>query len=261
MSMRSHDVIMGRSVAGQDVKLDIFAPNHLLITGATRSGKSAQLYALLAQCRDLPVVCTGIDPSGIVFAGLGDGLGGEKLRVMTTRDPERCIATLDEIVSMMDKRINGLLEKRIDKIDEYDEATPLMLVVFEEYPGLLAAFNAIDASNNARGKDRVELKLKSAVQRLALEGAKAGIKLVLLAQRADASLLTGVLRSQLTARFSFRQDSDGLRMLHEEITPAQIEKMTHFQPGMGYVEIAGTTPITQYRADFIDYSDFVHVFS
>lgn len=258
--MRSHDVIMGRSVAGQNVTLDIFAPNHLLLTGATRSGKSAQLYALLAQCRDLPVICTGIDPSGIVFAGLGDGLGGEKLRVMTTRDPERCIATLDAIVSMMDRRISVLLEKRIDKIEEYDEDMPLVLVVFEEYPGLLAAFNAIDASNNARGKDRVELKLKSSVQRLALEGAKAGIKLILLAQRADASLLTGVLRSQLTARFSFRQDSDGLRMLHEEITPTQIEKMTHFLPGMGYVEIAGTTPITQYRADFIDYHDFVEVF-
>ncbi|RYQ33957.1 hypothetical protein, partial [Bifidobacterium pseudolongum] len=164
-------------------------------------------------------------------------------------------------VSMMDKRITGLLEQRIDKIEAYDENTPLILVVFEEYPGLLAAFGAIDAANGARGKDRVELKLKSAVQRLALEGAKAGVKLVLLAQRADASLLTGVLRSQLTARFSFRQDSDGLRMLHEEITPAQINTMTHFLPGMGYVEIAGTTPITQYRADFIGYQDFVRVFS
>lgn len=260
MSMRSHDVVMGRSVAGKDVTLDIFAPNHLLITGATRSGKSAQLYAILAQCKGLPVRVCGIDPSGIVFAALGDALGGDGWRVKTTRSPERCITVLHEIVAEMDRRIDDLLASVQDKIEDYTDEKPLLLVVFEEYPGLLAALASIDSANSARGKDRAELQLRSAVQRLALEGAKVGVKLVLLAQRADANLLTGVLRAQLTARMSFRQDADGLRMLHEGIEPEQIERMTSFSPGVGYVEIAGSMELTQYRADYIDYTRFAKLY-
>ena len=129
--MRTHDVVLGRDTAGCDVRLDVFAPNHLLLTGATRSGKSAQLYAILAQCKGLPVRVCGIDPSGIVFAALGDALGGDGWRVKTTRSPERCITVLHEIVAEMDRRIDDLLASVQDKIEEYTDEKPLLLVVFE----------------------------------------------------------------------------------------------------------------------------------
>lgn len=258
--MRQQEIILGRAVSGRDITLDLCAPHHLLITGSTRSGKSAQLYEILAQCKGLPVQIAGIDPSGIVFAALGDSLGGG-LRVLTLRDAQRCIDVMTEILAEMDNRIDGLLEQRHDKIDDYTEQTPLMLVVMEEYPGLLAALSAIDTANGSRGKDKAETQIKAAVQRIAMEGAKVGIRLVLLAQRADAVILGGALRAQLTARLTFRTDADGARMLHESIEPEQIEAMARFSPGVGYIEVAGVQELEQYRADYISYADLVRLFS
>ena len=251
---------LGQTATGQGVFLDPSAPRHTLLTGATRSGKSTQLYGMLAQLKGLPVKVCGIDPSGITLNALGDALGGNNWRVLTLRDPQKIERVIFEIVEEMDERIDGLLRGRMDKFTRFDSSRPLLVVVFEEYPGLLAALAALDQASGAKAGNRVELKVRAAVQRLALEGAKVGVRLWMVAQRADASLLTGVLRSQLTQRLSFAQDADGLRMLHESVTPEQVQEAQRFKPGMGYAEFTGDIELTRYRADFIDYGELLSVF-
>lgn len=247
-------------MTGQALRLDPFQPRHLLLTGATRSGKSTQLYGMLVQLRGLPVRVCGIDPSGVLFNGLSGGLGGDEWRVMTLRDPDRVGSVITAIVGEMDRRIDLLLSLRRDNLDCFDASMPLLVIVFEEYPGLLAALAAIDQASGAKPAQRVEIHVRAAVQRLALEGAKVGIRLWLVAQRADASLLTGVLRSQLTQRLSFRQDAEGLRMLHPAITPEQIEDASRFVPGTAFAEFDGGLSLTRYRADYIDYDRFADAF-
>lgn len=253
---------LGRTRTGRDVSLDPFSSRMLTLTGATRTGKSMMLYVLLYQLLGLPVRVCGIDPSGIVFNALGERLGGSDWRVMTLRDVEEVRRVMTELVAEMDDRIGRLLDAKRDKFDEADfsDSFPLLVVVLEEYPGLLAAVSAIDQANGSKQADRIELKVRAVVQRLALEGAKVGIRLWVVAQRADASLLTGVLRSQLTQRISFRQDADGLRMLHEGITPEEIQAAQTFKPGQGFIEMIGEMPLTMFRADYLPYEEFVERF-
>lgn len=246
---------LGRSPSGRDIFLDPAAATHALFSGRTRSGKSVQVYTALYGLHGQPVRVAGIDPSGVLFGALGEGLGGSAWRVKTLRDPQRVIDVMAEIVAEMDRRIDLLLAERQDKFSQFSEGFPLIIVVMEEYPGLLSALQSIDQASGARGADRAEMRVRAAIQRLALEGAKVGVRLWLVAQRADAQLLTGVLRGQLTARFSFSQDDDGLRMLHEGITPEQIEAAADFLPGQGFAEIWGELPLTTYRADLCDYAD------
>lgn len=251
---------LGIDSRGRALGLDPFAPRHTVLTGATRSGKSVQLYNMIVQLRGLPVTVCGIDPSGIVFNALDDALGGSAWRVSTLRDTEKARDVMDAIVEEMDRRIDLLLKRKLDKIDDFDSLVPLLVVVLEEYPGTLAALAAADQAAGLKPADRIEPHIRAAIQRLALEGAKVGVRLWIVAQRADASLLTGVLRSQLTQRLSFRQDADGVRMLHDGITPDQIQAMQTFRPGVAYAEYAGELPLTLYRADLISYADFVRAF-
>lgn len=250
---------LGRTQTGRDISLDPFSPRMLLLTGATRTGKSMMLYVLLSQLKGLPVRVCGVDPSGIVFNAIGDGLGGASWRVMTLRDVDLITRVMSMLVEEMDRRIARLLDMRRDKFeeDDFSDTLPLLVVVFEEYPGLLSTLASLDQLNGARQADRAELRVRAAVQRLALEGAKVGVRLWLVAQRADASMLTGVLRSQLTQRISFRQDADGLRMLHEGITPEEIQDAQQFLPGQGYVEFQGELPLTMFRADYMSYEELV----
>lgn len=251
---------LGRTVTGRALGLDPFFPRHTLLTGATRSGKSVQLYGMLVQLRDLPVKVCGVDPTGILFNALGNALGGADLRALTLRDPDRVENVVNGIISEMDRRIGSLLDRRLDQFTAFTDEFPLLIVIFEEYPGMLAALAALDQSSGARGADRVELRVRAAVQRMALEGAKVGLRVWLVAQRADASLLTGVLRSQLTQRLSFAQDVAGIRMIHEGISDEQIGEMQRFLPGMGFAEYTGELPLTRYRAALIDYQQLLDAF-
>ena len=261
--MAKSELIMGRDVTGRNVVLDPFAAAHTLFTGRTRSGKSVAVYTALAGLKGLPVQVCGIDPTGILFNALGEHLGGSSLRVSTLADEEKLGLVLDELVAVMDRRIRDLLALKLDKFgpDDFSAARPVLICVFEEYPGTLAATHALDAAAGRKVADRIETKLRAAIQRLALEGAKAGVFVWLVAQRADAQLLTGVLRSQLTQKFSFAQDDDGLRMLHEGITPEEIEAAQKFLPGQGYVEILGSVPLTQFRADLLDYEGLCRIYA
>lgn len=254
-------MILGRTPTGADVELDPFAAAHTLVTGRTRSGKSVQVYGMLAQLRGLPVQLCGIDPTGILFNAVGQNLGGDTWRVSTLRDPDQAAQVMTSLVAEMDDRITRLLLARLDKFDhcDFSPSFPLLVVLLEEWPGTLAALAAADVASGAKAAERVETCIKAAVQRLALEGAKVGVRLWIVAQRADASLLTGVLRSQLTQRLSFAQDDDGLRMLHEGITADDIQAAQRFVPGQAFAEMAGTLPRTTYRADFIDYARLVQI--
>lgn len=258
----SPSVRIGRTRTGRDICLAPFVSQHTVLTGATRSGKSVCLYTMLSQLPGLPVQVCGVDPSGILFNALGDALGGQSRRVATLRNPVRVEQVLNGIVHEMDDRIDTLLGLRLDKFDsgDFTEDVPLLIVLLEEFPGMLAAIAADDMANGRKQSERLEPRIRAHVQRLALEGAKVGIRLWIVAQRADAAILTGVLRSQLSQRISFRQDADGLRMLHESITPEQIDAAQRFLPGQGFVEFAGTVPLTPFRSDFITYRELVDRF-
>lgn len=253
-------MVLGRTPAGVDVRLDP-AAGHSLFVGETRSGKSVQVYGVLAQLpRDGSVTVAGIDPTGVLLNALGPALGGPGLRVLTLADPERVRAVVTALLEEMDRRIGALLAAGQDKVTEFSREYPLVVVILEEFPGTLAALKALDAASGARVVDRLETLVRLAVQRIALEGLKVGFTIALLSQRADVSLLTGVLRANLTNRCAFRSDPEGLRMIFPAITPEQVEKSQAFRPGRAFAQLVGDATPFEYQADMITYSELAKEF-
>ena len=261
-SAKRETLCLGRTSSGADLDMSILeSPASMLLTGITRSGKTNELYNLIDQLRalELPVMVAGIDPSGIIFNAIGESLGGSEFRVSTLSDVQSVRAVLNHLVDIMDERIKILLKSKRDKFMavDYTPVRPFIIVLLEEFPGMMAVIATDDAANARKPIDRIEPKIRASVQRIAMEGTKVGVTLWVVAQRADAAILSGPLRAQLPRKISFRQDSDGLRMIHTDITPEQIQQAQTFKPGQAYAEFVGELPLTRFRADYLPYEKFV----
>lgn len=253
-STSSWNVPVGVKPDGSEVVLDLSHPSHILVSGKTRSGKSSFVYGLLDQMRHLPVTVAGVDPTGILFNELGDGWGGDALRskrIKNDADAAAVVQVLSMITEEMDRRIYLLNCEHRDKWSRNDfESDPgrrLIIVLLEEYPGLVERLQNLDSARGARTGDRFASKAAGLVGRIAYEGAKVGVVLLIVAQRPDAKIIGGPLRAQLSIRVTFAQDPDGLRMAHPELSSEQV-RQNSWAPGAGFIEADGVIPLTRFRS-------------
>lgn len=229
---------LGRSEDGDDLVDDWARMPHTVVQGVTRSGKSGWLYAQLAQLarRDHTVVA-GSDPSGLLWRPWA-AHRDPGLRVGGLASVEAHAALLERLIADMDRRIKLIPPDR-DTV-ELGPSNPLLVVVLEEYPGLLRAADAADRKLGAR--------VRAGVSRLLAEGHKAGVRVVIVAQRAESNVIGGFERAMCGLRLSFRVDNaDSLRLLHpgaavdrldEHMSaPAGVALLTG--PGAGLVRIRG----------------------
>lgn len=250
-------LVVGRTSEGADFALDLLGnPYHLALQGQTRSGKSVALYAILAQ--SVPsvqaghVVIGGCDPPGLLLAPWSDYAGAE-FRATGTGDLEAHVAALEAAVAEMDRRIAQMLSDGVDKLTP-SAATPALFFVLEEFPGLLAALRSADAA--LKPAERRLPRVKAAVQRLQMEGAKAAIRVLEVAQRFDAEIIGGAERSNIACRVTLRVDNgDAVRMLHPSATPEQIEQITRFESGYAFVDLPAQ-PGQVVRFDYVTYADY-----
>lgn len=246
--------ILGVSETGDVVSLDLAAGAHVIGQGSSGSGKSMALYGLLAQLRDaVDVRVTGSDPTGLLLGPWARNRAPQdRWEVPTpalgTSDPTAHVIVLEELVELMDDRIRAMPAGR-DSVDLTDPATPLVLAVLEEYAGLLRLLDQVDKKQGANAR--------ALVARVAAEGRKAGIRLWILVQRADAAIVDGYTRAQATHRISWRVDStEALRMLHADATADTVIDHSTALPGVGLITAPGT-PLTRFRAPYLDYASYV----
>lgn len=91
------------------------------------------------------------------------------------------------------------------------------------------------------------------------EEAKAGVRVLLLAQRMDASIVGGPERSNIGTRISLRVDNrDAVAMLHPDADPETVERVRGFAAGYVYVERPAGAPQVV-RFDAVDYSEYRRV--
>lgn len=241
------DIPMGRTEQGRMMNVNLAGSSHLIFQGQTRSGKSVATYGLLMQVAAMPdVLVAGCDPTGILLAPFHDSRHAE-WQAMTTRDIDAHVAVLDRVVDEMDGRNSTLASRYLDKLSSFTHDEPLILVVLEEYPGLLKA-----AAATKRDKD-----ISVRVSRLLAEGAKAGIRVLMLVQRADASIVGGAERSNIATRLTLRVDNAAaVRMLHEGLSDDSLaEDMRTNPPGVGLFESAG--PCHRVRTPFTMHPSYV----
>jgi hypothetical protein len=193
-------VIIGQSPAGDIVIDDLAEFPHLLVAGATNSGKSVFLRSLLLclmqQYRPGALELLIIDPKQTDFSFF-DNLpylrGGS---VLTDRNAAK--EALLELVNHEMPRRQQLMRGRSLKIKEFnqrypDEALPPIVAMIDEYAQLISIMPKKDA-------DAFEQDLMS----LAAVARSTGIHLILATQRPSADVVTGVLRANLDSRIAFK---------------------------------------------------------
>jgi S-DNA-T family DNA segregation ATPase FtsK/SpoIIIE len=175
--------------------VDLAAHPHLLVTGATRSGKSTVTARFLAELAPRPVALVGIDAKG----GMELGAFGPRLTVLATTRAQAA-TVLEGLIGVARARMEACAAEGARSIWELPAASrpvPVVVVVDEVAELFLSADKA--------GKEEAA-RCVNALVRLAQLGAALGIHLWISGQRFGSDLGPGatLLRAQLAGRICHR---------------------------------------------------------
>jgi hypothetical protein len=244
-------LVYGIDEFGRTVSVPFERATHLIAQGATRSGKSAFAYALLGQLAERARVCgdvevAGIDPTGLLLRPFGDG----PRRALGTVDAaDRYERALAGVVAEMDRRI-ATMPPRCDVVPT-GPGCPLLFVVLEEWAGVGRILG--------HKRDRPSATHRH-VARLLAEGAKAGIRVVLLVQRAEADVVGAFEREQLLTALTFGAATmDTAKMVHPTAQLSDDVLSAQATAGQGCALLNGPgLPVRRIRAPWIGgYGEFV----
>ena len=205
-------LVLGRDIFGTPVTADLTKMPHLLVAGATGTGKSVFLNAILCSIffRATPeeVKLLLIDPKLLEFSTY-DGIPHLISEVVT--NPRRAAAALIGVVSKMEERYRLMAELGVRNIEQYNKLVarelgstagpageapllplPYIVVVIDELADLMIV--------SAR-------EVEEALTRLAQMARAAGIHLVLATQRPSVDILTGIIKANFPSRISFQVSS------------------------------------------------------
>jgi S-DNA-T family DNA segregation ATPase FtsK/SpoIIIE len=240
-------ITLGTDEIGEAVLLDLSSAAHLIVQGATGGGKSMGMYSMLAQLAEAPDIrITGVDPTGLLLRPWANRWRDIPSPALGTATPFGYLSTLDKVVAEMDRRISTMPVGR-DSV-ELGPGCPVILVVLEEHPGALRILDTQDAA--------VARTYRALVSRLLAEGRKAGVRVVLLTQRADAAIVGAYERGQASHRISYRIDStEGLKMLHPDISPEHAAAHSSSLPGVALATMPGR-PLLRLRSPKLLYADY-----
>lgn len=237
-------VLIAQDEAREQIAMTWVEAPHVCVQGATRSGKSVWCYSVLAQLAGLPdVLIAGSDPSGLLLGRPFVGTRHHDWQATGSGDVLAHLELLRRLVAEMDQRIAALPD-RADKWERFTPSRPLVLVVLEEFAGLLRLASTLPTP---RGEAKIRDQLLALYGRLVSEGHKAGFRLLVITQRADATVIGGFERGQLGIKISFRvADRDAVPMLHGEDARALADDHRHAPPGVALLETP-TEPVRRVR--------------
>ena len=192
-------MVLGRKITGEPVVIEITQTPHLLIAGATGSGKSVCVNSFISSIlfRRSPkeVRLILVDPK-IVELRVYNGIPHLLTPVIT--EPKKTIKALEYCLYEMERRyklLNALAVRNIAaynrKINEQKlahERLPFIVVIIDEFADLM----------NTVGKE-----LETMLARLAAMARAVGIHLVLATQRPSANVITGIIKSNIPTRIAF----------------------------------------------------------
>lgn len=186
-------IALGRDVAGHPMVVDLAKMPHLLVAGATGTGKSVSINSLFISLlyRNTPqdVKFIVIDPKRVEL-NLYNGI--PHLLTPVIIENEKAVNALKWAVSEMDRRYKLLSEVGKRNILEYNENAPLkmpyIVILVDELADLMAVAQA---------------DVESAIVRLAQMARAVGIHLVLATQRPSVDIITGLIKANITSRIAF----------------------------------------------------------
>lgn len=193
---------LGKNVAGQEVVSDIAKMPHVLIAGATGSGKSVCINTLITsiiyKAKPSEVKLVMVDPK-VVELSVYNGIPHLLIPVVT--DPKKAAGALAWAVQEMVNRYSLFASKGVRDIKGYNEAVekegsggklPQIVIIIDELADLMMV----------AAKD-----VEDAICRLAQMARAAGMHLVIATQRPSVDVITGIIKANIPSRIAFAVSS------------------------------------------------------
>ncbi len=186
--------VLGRDVTGEPIYGDIERMPHMLIAGATGSGKSVAIHSLLISLlyknspETLQLIL--IDPKRVelsVYSGI------PHLVAPVITDGKKSVGVFRWAISEMEKRYETFVNAGVRDIKSYNKSNnpplPFIVIVVDELADLMAAYGR---------------EIETSVVRLAQMARATGIHLVLSTQRPSVEVITGLIKANITSRMALQ---------------------------------------------------------
>ena len=215
-------VALGKDIFGNTAHAELSKMPHLLVAGATGTGKSVFLNALLCSilCRATPdeLKLLLIDPK-LLELSIYEGIPHLIADVVT--NPKRAAAALAGVVQKMEQRYQMMAALGVRSMDQFNTLVDTQLaagnktfrmkgkpgeeeqeVEFRRLPYIVVVIDELADLIVVSQRD-----VEESLQRLAQMARAAGIHLVLATQRPSVDVLTGIIKANFPARISFQVSS------------------------------------------------------
>lgn len=188
---------LGKDLGGRNIYTDIDKMPHLLIAGATGSGKSVcvntLILSLLYKYKPDEVKLIMIDPKMVELQGYN---GIPHLLIPVVTDAKKATNALSWVVNEMELRYKLFSSKGVRNLNEYnrkvDEKLPRIVIIIDEFADLMMVSS----------KD-----VENAVVRISQLARAAGLHLVIATQRPSVNVITGVIKANILSRIAFAVSS------------------------------------------------------
>lgn len=198
--------VAGKDIGGKNVIADIAKMPHLLIAGATGSGKSVCIntiiMSILFNAKPSEVRLIMIDPKVVELSGY-NGIPHLLLPVVT--DPKKAASALNWAVNEMTERYKKFADLGVRDLEGYNKKVKMDSSIDEKYENLPQIVIIVDELSDLMMVASNEVE--DAICRLAQMARAAGLHLIIATQRPSVNVITGVIKANIPSRIAFAVSS------------------------------------------------------
>ena len=196
-------MILGKTITGEPIVIDVAKMPHMIIAGTTGSGKSVCINSfintILYQKSPKEVRLVMVDPKTVELS-MYNGIPHLLTPVIT--EAKRVVKMLNWMVEEMDRRYQVLARFGVRNIEGLNEKLEREHIAVERMPYIVLIMDEFADMMTVVGKD-----IETMIARLTAKARAAGIHLILATQRPSTDVITGTIKSNLPARIAFAVSS------------------------------------------------------